>query len=54
MLLTIIANCVVLAVEKPLPEEDKTLLTRQLVRIPASLSCCENKIDKAVSFQFRG
>ena len=31
VLLTIIANCVVLAVEEPLPDEDKTLLARQLV-----------------------
>ncbi len=32
VLLTIIANCVVLAVEKPLPNGDKTELARQLVR----------------------
>ena len=31
VLLTIIANCVVLAVEKPLPNGDKTELARQLV-----------------------
>ena len=32
VLLTIIANCVVLAIEKPLPNGDKTVLARQLVR----------------------
>ena len=31
VLLTIIANCVVLAIEKPLPNGDKTELTKQLV-----------------------
>ena len=31
VLLTIIANCVVLAIEKPLPNGDKTELARQLV-----------------------
>ena len=31
VLLTIIANCVVLAVERPLPNGDKTELARQLV-----------------------
>ena len=31
VLLTIIANCVVLAVEEPLPDDDKTLLATQLV-----------------------
>ena len=33
VLLTIIANCVVLAIERPLPNGDKTELARQLVRI---------------------
>ena len=32
VLLTIIANCVVLAIERPLPNGDKTELARQLVR----------------------
>jgi len=32
VLLTIIANCVVLAVERPLPNQDKTELARRLVR----------------------
>jgi len=32
VLLTIIANCVVLAVERPLPNNDKTELARRLVR----------------------
>ena len=31
VLLTIIANCVVLAIERPLPNGDKTELARQLV-----------------------
>ena len=32
VLLTIIANCVVLAVERPLPNGDKTMLAMELVR----------------------
>jgi len=32
VLMTIIANCIVLALEEHLPENDKTLLTQQLVR----------------------
>ena len=32
VLLTIIANCVVLAVERPLPNGDKTILAMELVR----------------------
>ncbi len=31
VLLTIIANCIVLALEEHLPEQDKTPLTQQLV-----------------------
>jgi hypothetical protein len=33
VLLTIIANCIVLALEEHLPNEDKTTLARSLVRI---------------------
>jgi hypothetical protein len=33
VLLTIIANCIVLALEEHLPYEDKTTLARSLVRI---------------------
>lgn len=33
VLLTIIANCIVLALEEHLPREDKTTLARSLVRI---------------------
>ena len=32
VLLTIIANCIVLALEEHLPNEDKTTLARSLVR----------------------
>lgn len=35
VLLTIIANCIVLALEEHLPYEDKTTLARSLVRIDA-------------------
>ncbi len=33
VLLTIIANCIVLALEEHLPHDDKTTLARSLVRI---------------------
>lgn len=33
VLLTIIANCIVLALEEHLPNDDKTTLARSLVRI---------------------
>lgn len=36
VLLTIIANCVVLALEEHLPEKDRTPLALQLVRLPFS------------------
>lgn len=39
VLLTIIANCVVLAVEKPLPNGDKTELARQLVGLFLRIFC---------------
>jgi hypothetical protein len=38
VLLTIIANCIVLALEEHLPREDKTTLARSLVRINKSLN----------------
>ena len=38
VLLTIIANCVVLAIEKPLPNGDKTELARKLVSAIRSIS----------------
>ena len=37
ILLTIIANCVVLALEQYLPNEDKTILSIELVRLSSSL-----------------
>jgi hypothetical protein len=40
VLLTIIANCIVLALEEHLPHEDKTTLARSLVSYSSNLFVC--------------
>ena len=42
VLLTIIANCIVLALEEHLPHDDKTTLARSLVRVHL---CLKDRLD---------
>lgn len=63
ILATIIANCIVLALEQHLPEDDKTPMSRRLVSTPcSSLSPCAGGLGEepraatqscqAISFDF--